>query len=340
MPRPATERPSVPPGPVAPERFAVLQALLAYLLAACGEERTARDPGGRAARAVPVDPRRRARGAPLPPQPRQLRRRLLHGLRRAAGRHGARRQGALGRHVPRGAAPHAARGARDPARARVRRADDRRRRALAARARPQEARGDVRPVRPRADTRAARRRPRRSTSSRDARARHARAASSSRSSTRRRPTPRRRRGSSSRTRSSRELPELVRPHVGPDERRRAVVPARPDAQRDADAGTVRAARGLRADAAPRRAHGADPLREGRRSLGDRARRAAAHRRDGASRAARSASDEWLESEILSLRGEAVLARAGRAAAPIADARQGAREGVRRRAAPRARQTAS
>jgi proteasome accessory factor BC len=37
----AAERPA---GPVAPERFAVLQALLAYLLAACGEERTAEIP--------------------------------------------------------------------------------------------------------------------------------------------------------------------------------------------------------------------------------------------------------------------------------------------------------
>src|SRR6185437_307747 len=33
-----------PAGPVAPERFAVLQALLAYLLAACGEEREAEIP--------------------------------------------------------------------------------------------------------------------------------------------------------------------------------------------------------------------------------------------------------------------------------------------------------
>jgi predicted DNA-binding transcriptional regulator YafY len=33
-----------PAGPVAPERFAVLQSLLAYLLAACGEERTAEIP--------------------------------------------------------------------------------------------------------------------------------------------------------------------------------------------------------------------------------------------------------------------------------------------------------
>jgi proteasome accessory factor C len=38
-PRPATER--QPAGPVAPERFGVLQALLAHLLAACGDERNA-----------------------------------------------------------------------------------------------------------------------------------------------------------------------------------------------------------------------------------------------------------------------------------------------------------
>ena len=38
------EPPVRPAGPVAPERFAVLQALLAYLLAACGEEREAEIP--------------------------------------------------------------------------------------------------------------------------------------------------------------------------------------------------------------------------------------------------------------------------------------------------------
>ena len=84
--RAATAPSSARPGPVAPERFAVLQALLAYLLAACGEEQGRRDPGARAARALPVDPGRGARGAPLAAQPRQLRRRLLHGLRRAARR--------------------------------------------------------------------------------------------------------------------------------------------------------------------------------------------------------------------------------------------------------------
>src|ERR687883_1087550 len=38
------EAPARPAGPVAPQRFAVLQALLAYLLAACGEEREAEIP--------------------------------------------------------------------------------------------------------------------------------------------------------------------------------------------------------------------------------------------------------------------------------------------------------
>jgi proteasome accessory factor C len=40
----ADETPTRPAGPVAPERFAVLQALLAYLLAACGEGREAEIP--------------------------------------------------------------------------------------------------------------------------------------------------------------------------------------------------------------------------------------------------------------------------------------------------------
>ena len=131
---PWTERslPTARRGPSRPERFGVLQSLLAYLLAACGEERDAVITGARADRAV-LDPRRGARGAPLAAQPGQLRRRLLRGLRRAARRRGARRQGALRRHVPPRAAADPARGAGDPARARVRRPDDRRRVELAAR---------------------------------------------------------------------------------------------------------------------------------------------------------------------------------------------------------------
>ena len=97
----ARRRPSARPGPVAPERFGVLQSLLAYLLAACGEEREAVIPAQRARRAL-LDPARGARGAPVAAEPRQLRRRLLRRLRRAARRRGARRQGALRRHVPPG----------------------------------------------------------------------------------------------------------------------------------------------------------------------------------------------------------------------------------------------
>src|SRR5689334_15875981 len=43
-PRDAIEASDRPAGPVAPERFAILQALLAYLLAACGEEKEAEIP--------------------------------------------------------------------------------------------------------------------------------------------------------------------------------------------------------------------------------------------------------------------------------------------------------
>ncbi len=107
-----------------------------------------RDPGLGHQRAL-QHPARVDRGASPAPEPRQLRRRLLRGLHRAPRRPGPRREGALRRHVPLAAAADAARGARDPARARVRRPDDRRRRAHAARARAPEARGDLRRVRPR-----------------------------------------------------------------------------------------------------------------------------------------------------------------------------------------------
>jgi proteasome accessory factor C len=45
-----------PAGPVAPERFAVLQALLAYLLAACGEEREAEIPSSELLKSFPSIP--------------------------------------------------------------------------------------------------------------------------------------------------------------------------------------------------------------------------------------------------------------------------------------------
>jgi proteasome accessory factor C len=144
-----------PAGPVTPERFAVLQALLAYLLARCGEDREAT-----------IRPTTR-RALPHPRDELEDHLSLLNLVNFGGGcytvyaelqrRRGARRQGALRRDVPRRAAADAARGARDPPRARVRRADDRGGGAHAARARAQEARGDVRPVRARADARAARR---------------------------------------------------------------------------------------------------------------------------------------------------------------------------------------
>ena len=196
-------------------------------------------------------PREELAGAPLAPQPRQLRRRLLHGLRRARGRHGARRQGALRRRVP--AAPRLT-----PLEARaIRLALDivgptiAARVAHAARPRPQEARGDVRPVR------GPRRRPSR------ARARTTRRSSSRRS----RDAIEQRRvveieylkeGEEMPSERlvepytfERELPHWLHPHVGPHARRRAHVPARPDALGAADRRDVRAARGLRS-ALPRR----------------------------------------------------------------------------------------
>ena len=53
--RGTTAPPTARPGPVAPERFGVLQSLLAYLLAACGDERDAVIPAARADRAL-LDP--------------------------------------------------------------------------------------------------------------------------------------------------------------------------------------------------------------------------------------------------------------------------------------------
>jgi len=61
-PKPAAERPAKelepagdrPAGPVAPERFAVLQALLAFLLAACGEEKEARIPAAEILERFPI----------------------------------------------------------------------------------------------------------------------------------------------------------------------------------------------------------------------------------------------------------------------------------------------
>ena len=68
-------------------------------------------------------------------------------------------------------------------------------------------------------------------------------------------------------------PALVRAHVGPHARRRAQLPARPDAQRDPHRRGVRAPRGIRARPPQRRARRPRPLLARRRALGGRARRA-------------------------------------------------------------------
>ena len=68
--------------PVTPERFAVLQAMLADVLAACGERKDAMIDAAELQPRFKLD-RRGARGSPAAAQPRQLRRRLLRRVRRA-----------------------------------------------------------------------------------------------------------------------------------------------------------------------------------------------------------------------------------------------------------------
>ena len=108
--------------PVTPERFAVLQAMLADVLAACGERKDAIIDAAELAARFKLD-RRGARGSPAAAQPRQLRRRLLRGLRRARrGRpHDPRREGAVRRRVPPPGAALPARGQGAAAGARPRR---------------------------------------------------------------------------------------------------------------------------------------------------------------------------------------------------------------------------
>ena len=82
----------------------------------------------------------------------------------------------------------------------------------------------------------------------------------------------------------RRLPALVRAHLGPHARRRAQLPARPDAERDAARRGVRASRGLRAGPARGSARRPRPLLARGRPLGGRARRPAARGRLGDQRA--------------------------------------------------------
>ena len=148
----------------------------------------------------------------------------------------------------------------------------------------------------------------------EARARHARAEGSSRSSTRRRSTPSRRPGSSSRTPSSGELPNW---YVHTWDRTS-------DGARSFRLDRMRSAKLTREQFEPRDGFEPTRLRDARtakllydeddRPLGDRARRAAARRRERAFASCPFGSDEWLESEILSLPRRGGPARAGRAAA--------------------------
>ena len=87
LPRERRRAPGPPPaersaGPVAPERFGVLQALLAYLLVRCGEDATADIPAEELTERFHIRAGA-ARRAPPAPEPRQLRRRLLRALRLA-----------------------------------------------------------------------------------------------------------------------------------------------------------------------------------------------------------------------------------------------------------------
>ena len=313
----ASERPT---GPVNPERFGVLQALLACLLAACGENSSAVIPARELVERFPQIPEGGARGAPVAAQPRQLRRRLLRRLRRAARRRGARRQGAVRRHVPVAPAPDAARGARDPARARVRRPDDRRRGPPAARPGAQEARGDVRRVRPPADGRDPTGQGRGDADPDAERRDQERQPGRARVLEGRRGPG----GDASRraVRPRAGAPVLVRAHVGPHPRRPAQLPARPDAGRTPDRRDVRAAGGLRDRSPARCASGADRLLACHRPLGGRARRRGAHRRHGADGA------EGRQPRVAGQRDPALPRRGGRRrAGRPAEARRGAGAGV-------------
>ena len=280
----------------------MLQALLAYLLARCGDDRSATIAADEL-----VDRFR------IPAEDLQDHLSLLNLVNFGGGcytvyaelrrRPGVRRQGAVRRDVPGGAAPDAPRGARDPARARVRRADDRRGGAHAARARAQEARGDVRPVRARADAGAARRREEESFVSTFSQ--RSASGGSSRSSTRRRARRRRRRGSSSRTRSSASCRTgASTPGIAPATASAASASTGCAARRCSRRRSRRARDSSRAGCATRAWHTCCTRRRSRagRSSGARARSRTARRSPRSPSAAPSGS----MSEIFSFRGEAVV----------------------------------
>ena len=146
---PRTRSPALPPprapGPVAPERFALLQALLAFLLARCGDGPSASVESAELQQRFRLTPPG-APGEPRPPEPRQLRRRLLRRLLRDRERPHPRRQGALRRHLPPPGPALAARGQGAPAGARRGRAAGRRRGPHVAGDGAREGRGVVRPL--------------------------------------------------------------------------------------------------------------------------------------------------------------------------------------------------
>src|SRR5204862_3217614 len=158
--------------------------------------------------------------------------------------------GALRRHLPCSASVDAARGPGDPAGARVRRPDDRRGRANAARPRAAQARGDVRRVRPRADPAAPHRRGR-------GRTRRDADPGDPRRPAYRARLPERGRGDDlappgRAVFDGTQAAALVCAHLGPHPRRRAVIPAGPDAERAAAGRAIRAARGFSAERVTRR----------------------------------------------------------------------------------------
>ena len=204
--RSPADRGERPVGPIAPERFGVLQALLAHVLSACGEERDAR-----------LDADDLAARFSIPREELQETLSLLNLVNFGGGCYTVYAEVDEDEGVVRvdkelygdvfrqAAEADAARGARDPPRDRLRRPDDRGRGAHAARPCAEEARGDVRAVRSSAHTDGQRRAtPRRSSCARSPR--RSRSGASSRSSTSRRATRVRRRGRSSRTRSSESCP--------------------------------------------------------------------------------------------------------------------------------------
>ena len=258
-----------PAAPVHPERFAVLQALLAYLLDRCGESSEAEIPAADLTERFGI-----------PPEELEEHLSLLNLVNFGGGCYAIYAEldgdtvrvdkelfGDTFRAPPR-LTPLEARAIRlalefvGPMIA----ADAR----TSARARAGQARGDVRRVRARPDARAAGA-ARRGGPRRHAQPRPPRAAA--------RPgrLPQGGRGLDAPRRAvlARAAPALlVRPHLGPHPRGRALVPPRPNAQRPDPARPLRAARGLRPARVPRRPHGAYLVLEGDRALGAREGRAA------------------------------------------------------------------